>query len=295
LKSQRVACMQIQTMACHVRGSVALAAAFNVFIAHGITWSHQRIEYASEDTSRQWLNIYLADTSNGPTPVLFYAHQNGGSADSFGSRSAGLVTGAGYSVVSWESLTSISTPSHIAIGWADAQLAFDWVQANAATYNLDPSHIVVAGRSRGSVISWRLGHSGHEAIKGFYVYNALPDGVWRSTSTWNPVNDVSTDSPPLYFAYGPAPNDGDSHNPVNVYPVLERYNSMGMEDRVSISEDMNAAQQDPFHFFPDFVATLGENRSVGEPGNSSTPVSISARANRLTQSLGCCLTLITLL
>ena len=231
-------------------------------------WDHQDLKYATED-SRQWLNIRLADGSNGPTPVYLFAHENGGSADRFSSKSMDLITGAGYALVSWESIPSISTTAHVDIGSADAQLAYDWVRANAATYNFDPEIIVVGGRSRGSVLSWRLGHSGRQAIAGLYFYNALPNGAWAFPDILNPLVDVTADSPPLYFAYGPAPDDGDSHNPVNVYPVVYRYADFGMPGWVNLSHSMTAAKLDPFHFFPDFVASLRSNLSRTLTGNST--------------------------
>ncbi|CAE7470719.1 unnamed protein product [Symbiodinium pilosum] len=202
-------------------------------------------------------------------PVFLFAHENGGSADRFSTKSMDLITGAGYALVSWESIPSISTTAHVDVGSADAQLAFDWVQANAATYNFDPDTIVVGGRSRGSILSWRLGHSRHEAIAGLYFYNALPNGVWAFPDVWNPLNDVTADSPPLYFAYGPAPNDGDIHNPVNVYPVLDRYRELGMPGWVNLTHSMTAARLDAFNFFPDFVAGLKSNRSRTAARNSA--------------------------
>jgi len=60
---------------------------------------------------------------------------------------------AGYATISWESIQNIGNPEEAQIGVADAQVMLDWVRANADNYNLDPDHIVVGGRSRGSIIS----------------------------------------------------------------------------------------------------------------------------------------------
>jgi len=116
---------------------------------------------------------------------------------------------------------------------ADAQVVFDWVIANADTYNLDPNHIVIGGRSRGSIISWQLAHSNHPSIKGIYMYNALPQSAWQNIDTWNPADEITIDSPITYLVYGPDFDDDDGHNPVNVDPVLARYDELAIGDKIT--------------------------------------------------------------
>ncbi|MEL6347248.1 MAG: hypothetical protein AAFV53_29300 [Myxococcota bacterium] len=228
--------------------------------ALALDWDHEDLKYGSDDPDRQWLNIYMADGDE-PTPVYLYAHANGGSADVIDPNSVSSIVGAGYSLVSWESFPSIDSQEDIEIGQADAEKMFDWIQENAATYNLDPDRIIVGGRSRGSILSWRLAHSADPTILGVYFYNALPDGAWSDLDAWNPLDDVNAGSPPMYLAFGPAANDGDSHNPANLYPVVDLYEAFDMADMITLTEDMTADGLYPFHFFPAFAAGLDEDGS----------------------------------
>ena len=142
-------------------------------------WDYYRIPYGTDDPNRQWLNIHLAYDQSKPMPIYLLAHGNGGSADGVSENELHAIASEGYATVSWESIPTISNPDEGAVGIADAQVMFDWVIANADTYNLDPDHIVVGGRSRGSIISWQLAHSTHPSIKGIYMYTALPQSACR--------------------------------------------------------------------------------------------------------------------
>jgi hypothetical protein len=226
-------------------------------------WDYKNISYGDEE--RQWLNIHLAESAS-PTPVYLFAHGNGGTANGMSLGQLNAIVSAGYTTVSWESIATIGADQDTAIAWDDAQLMFDWVRANAATYNLDPDYIVVGGRSRGSIVSWPLFHSGHPAIKGGYFYNALPQGTWVNTDIWSPVDNITNDSPLTYFAFGPDREDDDGHNPIYADPVLEKYEELGIETRITVTEGMwdlfydangqwaNDAQI--MEYFPTFVATL---------------------------------------
>ncbi len=242
--------------------AVTLAIALTAPAAHAQDWDHEDIVYGDEDPDRQWLNIMLADGAD-PAPVLMFAHGNGGSAANMQAASIDLIAEAGYTLVSWESLISVSEVEEVEIGMADAQLVFDWIRDNAATYNMDPDRIVVGGRSRGSVISWMLAHSNDPSIAGAYFYNALPDRVWLFTDDLDFVAAVNEGSPQTYFAYGPAPNDGDSHNPVNIYPVVDRYEELGVGS--VLTDNLTANGLDSMHFFPDFAAWIegGEQPADG--------------------------------
>lgn len=242
---------------------LVLALALLPLDALAIDWDHQGIPYGTDDPERQYLNIHLVD-GEGPTPVLLYAHANGGSADNIGRISADLITGAGYALVSWESVQTLETPDDVLLSQADAQLAFDWVRSNAETYGLDPDHIVIGGRSRGSIASWRLAHGDDPAIPAAYFYNALPDGAWALPELWDPLDDVTAASPPMFLAFGPASNDPDIHDPVNLVPVVERYEALGLGDDIELVEGMDAEGLDPWHFFPDFVAGLEADDAPGE-------------------------------
>ena len=114
---------------------------------------------------------------------------------------------AGISIVAWESLTSVGTPSTVETGWADAELMFAWVKANAETYNFDTTNFIIGGSSRGSILSWKYGHSGDPNVRGLYMYNALPDRVWMDPTWWYPPDEVTMSSPPIFYVYRfePAP------------------------------------------------------------------------------------------
>lgn len=229
-------------------------------------WDYYRITYGTDDPNRQWLNIHLDYDQSQPSPVYLFAHGNGGSADGVSENELNAIANAGYAVVSWESIPTIKSPEEAAIGVADAQVVFDWVIANADTYNLDPNHIVVGGRSRGSIISWQLAHSNHPSITGIYMYNALPQSAWQDTDTWSPVDEITIDSPTTYLVYGPDFDDDDGHNPVNVDPVLARYDELGIGDKITRYVDMwgdfrssnggwtNEAHT--MHYFAEFAASL---------------------------------------
>lgn len=232
--------------------------------AQDVAWDHSAVVYGTDDPARQFLNIYLADTA-APAPVYFFAHSNGGTAYGVPQDQADAVKAAGYTLVSWESATPLSNPEDIAIAWSDAQLAFDWVRANAGTYNIDPDRIIIAGRSRGSVASWPLAHSGHAAIQGIYMYNALPNSVWAQPELWSPVDNVNADSPPIYMVYGPTPGDGDNHAPENAYPIRDQYIAFGLGDTFTTYDSMQAnGISNVNHYFAEFVESIEPS---GPPAN----------------------------
>ena len=231
-------------------------------------WDHVHISYGTDDPERQWLNIHLAYDQSKPMPIYLFAHGNGGSADGMSEKELNAIANKGYATVSWESIPTISNPDEGAIGIADAQVMFEWVIANADTYNLDPDHIVVGGRSRGSIISWQLAHSNHPSIKGIYMYNALPQSAWQNVGTRSPVDEITIDSPITYLVYGPDFDDDDGHNPVYVDPVLARYEELDIGGKITRYVDMwgdfqndngswiNDAQI--MHYFPEFAALIDE-------------------------------------
>ncbi len=239
-------------------------------------WDHNHIPYGMDDPERQWLNIHLAYDQSKPSPIYLFAHGNGGSADGMDEKELHAIANEGYATVSWESIATISGADEAAIGIADAQVMFQWVIANADTYNLDPDLIVVGGRSRGSIISWQLAHSNHPSIKGIYMYNALPRGAWQDVGTWSPVDEITINSPITYLVYGPDFDDDDQHNPVYVEPVLARFVELDISDKITRYVDMwgdfqnengswiNDAQI--MHYFPEFSSIVNEEVSTPVTG-----------------------------
>ena len=231
-------------------------------------WDYINVAYGSDDPDRQWLNIHLPYDQTTPSPIYVFAHGNGGTAYGMSEKQLHTTASAGYATISWESIPTISSPEEAEIGVADAQIMFDWVKANAENYNLDPNHIVVGGRSRGSIISWQLAHSNDPSIKGIYMYNALPQSTWQNVDIWNPVDEITINSPITYLVYGPDFDDDDGHNPVYVDPVLERFDELGISDKITRYVDMWGDFKDGsssgdwtndgeiMHYFPEFVSSL---------------------------------------
>ena len=214
--------------------------------------------------SRQFLDIYKAE-SQCATPIYFDAHFNGGSTTSISSEIIADLNAEGITVISWESLTSVNTPEEVETGWSDAELMFQWVIDNAKTYNLDISNIIIGGSSRGSILSWVYGHRPNTNIKGLYFYNALPSTVWADPSWWLPTENVTAESPPIYFVYNREPGSSnnttnpDIHDPNNGITIVTQYENHGIGDRAqhvhSIGETDN---NDRYQFLVDFALSVIE-------------------------------------
>ncbi len=206
----------------------------------------------------QFLDIYLAPSATA-TPVLVYAHQNGGTTE----MPDGIITdlkAAGISTVSWESVQNLSSRADLTTGWADAELVFEWVKDSAAVYNFDTTNIVVGGSSRGSILSWIYGHSGNPCVKGLYMFNALPDGIWQDLAFWDPRDEITSQSPPLFLVYRPRPgvdDNEDSHDPNNGFMIMDRYTSLGIGDRDTIIHSLiDSANMDRFQYLVDFALSV---------------------------------------
>lgn len=217
------------------------------------------IQYGTED--RQFLDLYKA-ASDCPTPVYFDAHGNGGTT-AMPTQIVEDLNANGITIIAWESLTSVSTPEEVETGWADAELMFQWVIDNAETYNLDISNLIIGGSSRGSILSWKYGHSGETNIKGLYMYNALPSNAWGDPDWWFPPNDVTTASPPVQFVYKREPGsfadpvNPDIHDPVNGMTIMERYEELGIGERAKLVHSIGETDNtDRYQFLVDFALSV---------------------------------------
>jgi len=250
-------------------------------VAEATTWTKTFVPYNDGDVSSFWEGPYdLTDprrqhlhllqtlsTTQRPSPVFFHAHGNGGDSN-LTSDKLDIFVGAGYSVISWESVGKVSTPEDINVCWSDFELVWDWFQANAAKLNLDPDSVVIGGRSRGSICSWPMAHSQKPAIRGLYMNNALPDGVWGENSHW--VEDVTAGSPPAYLAYKPkcpkpimqdclpSPNPNDIHNPRHGQTIVDRYTELGMASMITLTDGLTNDDVGIFDLFPEFAASLDD-------------------------------------
>jgi len=229
------------------------------------TPDEEGVIYGTDDINRQYLNIYNA-TGEGPKPVFLYSHQNGADACFVTEQQKTVVTEAGYTIVSWESHTTLVDPQDLEDAWADMSLVVEYLRTNAAEFNIDMDNIIVAGRSRGSAASWKFAHSPDPAIKGLYMTQALPDEVWADTEVWDPRDDVTEDSKPIHFSYYPAEPDidYDNHDPRNGMYIMDEYevvdwsmldvDSFASGQRTSI--ELGVPKLEFYDYFPTFLASL---------------------------------------
>lgn len=225
---------------------------------------HAHVQYGSEP--RQWLDIYIAPSID-PTPVYFDAHGNGGTT-AMPSAIIDSLKAEGISTVAWESLTTVLTQAEVDTGWVDAELMYNWVIANAATYNFDTTCFIIGGRSRGSILSWKLAHSADPKIKGLYMINALPDGIWADSSWWYPPNEVTVNSPPLVMAYSHEPGTTDIHDPLNGYVISNKYDALGIGYRDTLIHSLDSSPNpDKYQFLIDLIRTIGCSNTAASLNN----------------------------
>jgi hypothetical protein len=217
------------------------------------------VQYGSK--SRQFLDIYKAESACS-TPVYFDAHGNGGNTSVPNSIIEDL-NAQGISVIAWESLTLVNTASDVETGWNDAELMFEWVIDNAETYNFDTSNFIIGGSSRGSILSWKYGHRENPNIKGLYMYNALPDGIWADSNWWYPPDEVTISSAPIYFVYNREPGSSenptnpDAHDPENGIIITDKYQGLGIGDRTTLVHSIGDSDNtDKYQFLVDFALSV---------------------------------------
>ena len=217
------------------------------------------VKYGAD--TRQFLDLYKAESSC-PTPVYFDAHGNGGTT-AMPSTIIDDLNALGVTVIAWESLKSVGTPDEVNTGWEDAALMFQWVINNASTYNFDTSQFIIGGSSRGSILSWKYGHSGEAKIKGLYMYNALPSTSWAFPDWWYPPSDVTSISPPIYFVYKREPGSStdpinpDTHDPNNGIIITDTYDSLGIGDKTTLVHSIGSTNNtDKYQFLVDFTLSL---------------------------------------
>ena len=217
------------------------------------------VKYGPED--RQFLDIYKAE-SDCPTPIYFDAHGNGGTT-AVPTTLVEALNDQGITIIAWESYTTVNE-QNLASSWEDAELMFQWVIDQAATYNLDTSNMIIGGSSRGTVISWPYGHRPNPNVKGLYMYNALPNSVWTSDA-WVPTENVTSSSPPIHFVYKREPNstthptDPDFHDPNNGITIVNQYESLGIGDRATLVHSIGETDNsDRYQFLVDFAVSLLE-------------------------------------
>jgi hypothetical protein len=180
----------------------------------------------------QWLNIYQA-ASVEPTAVYIWAHGNGHTYMDAHEKYEAFITELlenGISVISWESIKQMDEANIMDI-LDDADLMFQWVKANAQSYNLDMTKVIVGGHSRGTIASWRLAQSGDSGIIGIYHGDAA--------GNLDDVNDIlgnliRVDSPPIRMSYtqNKITNDGQ-HDPNEGQKIIDIYRNLNFSEEDS--------------------------------------------------------------
>tara|TARA_B100002051_G_scaffold7050_1_gene5958 strand:- start:250 stop:1221 length:972 start_codon:yes stop_codon:yes gene_type:complete len=210
---------------------------------------------------RQFLDIYIAP-SNCPTPVYFNAHPNGGTTSMPSSITDSLISN-GISIISWESVPTLNNALDVLTGWNDAEIMFNWVKANASTYNLDTNNFIIGGSSRGTVLSWKEAHRNDPGIKGLYMYNALPTGAWGDSTFWHPPNNVTAQSPNIFFIYNREPGcssdsiNPDIHDPNYGIIIQNRYNDLGIIGKDTLIHSIgNSTNTDRYQFLLEFALSV---------------------------------------
>jgi acetyl esterase/lipase len=202
----------------------------------------------------QWLNIYQAE-SNEPTPVYIWAHGNGHTYMDAHEKYEPFITTLlenGISVISWESIKQMDESNFMDI-LDDADLMFQWVKANAATYNLDMTKIILGGHSRGTIASWRLAHRGDVGIKGIFHGDAA--------GNLDDVNDslgnlITADAPPIRMSYtqNKVTNDGQ-HDPNEGQKIIDIYRSLGFSEEDSrLLENQGYPSMTELGFYNDLLS-----------------------------------------
>lgn len=276
-------------------------------------------EYTSDDPERQYLHLFQ-NPSDKPTPVLFFSHSQGGLAEDL-LGGLNLIAPTGYSVISWESVIDVTNLRDFEAPWADFELVWSWFQENAASYNFDPNFVVITGRSRGTACSWKMAYSGKPAIKGIYMYNALPDPYWSRTILEKlPYNDAETDllppdkilspdgsstyweetitatSPRAHLLFQQecpkpirqdcqtSPDPSNMHNPIHGQTIVDRYNELGIGSRIQLTDGLEKKNIGIWDHFPIFAASLSSSSTnMGAPWLSSS-VSTGTSSNKKVRS-----------
>jgi len=226
--------------------------------------------YFRDDEDRQHMHILTAPNATGLTPVYFHAHGNGGNAD-MDDVALNNIVRSGYSVVSWESITKVDGEADVLQCMADFDLVLEWVKTSGKDYGLKDEDFIIGGRSRGSVCSFPGAQSLDPAIRGIYMYNALPSPDFPSTDF------VSEQSPPLFFTYGPEcpkpiitegpdacvsidprTNTTDIHNPLLGQIVLDRYEELGIGSITHLEDGLYTRDVGIYSFFSLFVRALDQ-------------------------------------
>ena len=182
-------------------------------------------------------------------PIVIWAHQGGGHPNNFEDE-ASVLNSMDVHALSWgtQSKENYTTMEEIV---SLAYSVLDWVISNADEYKIDTNQIIISGQSRGSGYSWRLAYRDYPGIKGIYMAQALGETIMDS---FDPTLVITEDAPPIFFTWKPGAGlDGDSHTQDGAISVTNKYNELGISDRVLGYELDN---NELYQYLPNFITNV---------------------------------------
>ena len=97
------------------------------------------------------------------------------------------------------------------------------------------------------------------------MYNALPNRVWASPGSWLPTDNVTIESPPIYFVYNREPGsssdpiDPNAHDPNNGIIIVNKYQDLGIGDKTTLVHSIGQTNNtDKYQFLVDFALSVIE-------------------------------------
>jgi acetyl esterase/lipase len=157
------------------------------------------------------LDLYIPAGAAAPLPVVIWTSGSAWMADT-GKRMAGLLAvqlnPAGYAVagVSIRSSSQVQFPGQL----HDIKAAIRWLRANAARYNLDPSHIAIMGDSSGGWTTAMAAVTGDAPdMEGSVGTTGFSSQVQAAVAFYPPTNFLTMDAWALRPCTGPACHDSE--------------------------------------------------------------------------------------
>ena len=202
------------------------------------------------DYEEEYFLLWRNETSV-KRPIVIWAHQGGGHPNNFQDEALDLNL-IDVHALSWGSRSKESYTTQDQID-ALAKGVLDWVIANAEEYRIDTDQIIISGQSRGSGYSWHLAYNDdpYPGIKGVYMANGLGQKVSESLDL---TGNITPDSPPIFFTWKEGAGlNGDSHTQDGANAVIDKYDDLGISDRVLGYELDN---NDLYQYLPNFAANV---------------------------------------
>ena len=95
------------------------------------------------------------------------------------------------------------------------------------------------------------------------MYNALPSGAWGDSTFWHPPNDVTEQSPNIFFVYKREPGcssdsiNPDIHDPNYGIIIQNRYSDLGIIGKDTLVHSIgNSTNTDRYQFLLEFALSV---------------------------------------